>query len=129
MEGAGVGVAGGGESEHKGAEVIDVVDVDDDDALTTAVQPVPAPPVDLTWNPKSDDDHLQTYVWIHKPDNSFVLREKLPGQVPRHGDLLEEVNGRAAKEEPRREGRGGGRFARGPPEPFLLPRVVGATRR
>ena len=81
LEGAGVGVAGGGESEHKGAEVIDVVDVDDDDALTTAVQPVPAPPVDLTWNPKSDDDHLQTYVWIHKPDNSFVLREKLPGHV------------------------------------------------
>ena len=81
VEGAGVGVAGGGESERKGAEVIDVVDVDDDDALTTAVQPVPAPPVDLTWNPKSDDDHLQTYVWIHKPDNSFVLREKLPGHV------------------------------------------------
>ena len=68
--------------------MIDVVDVDDDDALTTAVQPVPAPPVDLTWNPKSDDDHLQTYVWIHKPDISFVLREKLPGHVV---DAEEEV--------------------------------------
>ena len=42
---------------------------------------MPEPPEDHAWNPTPDGDHLVTYVWVHLPDNSFILRERAPGHV------------------------------------------------
>lgn len=42
--------------------------------------------------PQAEDEHFRTYVWVHRPDNSFVLREWKENHGVEDGDVANVLN-------------------------------------